>query len=231
MRKAAVVILFGSIPLVVLAFWPMYLSKLSSPIDRYTHFHAAIGVLWFITLIVQPILIHKKRYSTHKFIGRISHLLAPLFVIASLMLSHSKLVLMDEATFASEGFAHYLPLYASIAFAFAYGLGIVHRKDPEVHGRFMMLTAMPMIDPVLGRVLFFYFPPLPHPLAYQAITFGVATLAAAILVFSYRSKNAARSALVGYFLFYLVLEIGWFTITGTSLWLDFVAWYRSLPLT
>lgn len=231
MKKASAVILVATLPLVVLAFWPLYLSKPFSPTDRYTHFHALAGVFWLAMLIVQPIAIQYHRYALHKFIGRLSHLLAPMFVIASILLSHHRLVSMDETTFAAEGFAHYLPLYSSAAFGVAYLLGIVYRKLPDVHGRFMLLTAIPLIDPVLGRVLFFYFPPLPHPLAYQAITFGVATLVAAMLVFSYRSRNTARNALVGYFIFYLALEIGWFTITGTSLWLDFVAWYRSLPLT
>lgn len=209
----------------------MYLSKPFSPIDRYTHFHALAGALWLGMLIAQPIAIQYHRYALHKFIGRISHLLAPMFVIASILLSHHRLLSMDESTFAAEGFAHYLPLYASVVFGVAYALGIVYRKLPEVHGRFMLLTAMPMIDPVLGRIMFFYFPPLPHPLAYQAVTFSVATLIAAILVFSYRTRSSAGRALIAFFLFYLILEIGWFTITGTSAWLNFVSWYRALPLT
>ena len=95
----------------------------------------------------------------------------------------------------------------------------------------MLLTAMPLIDPVIGRVLFFYFPPLPSPWLYQAVTFSLATAAAGLLVFSYRTQLAARRALVSYFLLLVALELGWFTFALTSPWLYVVAWFRSLPLT
>lgn len=95
----------------------------------------------------------------------------------------------------------------------------------------MLLTAMPLIDPVIGRVLFFYFPRLPSPWLYQAVTFALATAVAGLLVFSYRAQPATRRALITYFSLLVALELGWFTFALTTPWLYVVAWFRNLPLT
>ncbi len=231
MTKIASIILAVSAPLVVVAFWPLYFSRPFAAIDLYTHFHALTGSLWFVLLIAQPLSIHYRRLALHRELGRCSYVLAPLFVLAGVLLSHHRLASMSDETFAAEGYSHYLPFYASVVFAAAYALGLRYRRVPKAHGRFMLLTAMPLVDPVIGRVLFFYFPPLPSPWLYQAVTFTLATAAAGLLVFSYRAQPAARRALVTYFSFLVALELGWFTFALTTPWLYVVAWFRSQPLT
>lgn len=231
MTKIASIILAVSAPLVVVAFWPLYFSRPFAPIDRYTHFHALTGSLWFVFLIAQPLSIHYRRLALHRALGRCSYVLAPLFVLAGVLLSHHRLASMSDETFAAEGYSHYLPFYASVVFAAAYVLGLRYRRVPKAHGRFMLLTAIPLVDPVIGRVLFFYFPPLPSPWLYQAVTFTLATAAAGLLVLSYRAQPAARRALVTYFSLLVALELGWFTFALTTPWLYVVAWFRSLPMT
>lgn len=231
MTKIAFIILSCTIPLVILAFYPLYLSRPFAGVDSYTHFHAFTGTFWFLLLILQPLCIYKHRYSLHRTLGWVSYITAPMFVLAGILLSHYRLVSMNEATFAQEGYSHYLPFYAVIVFSAAYILGLCYRRTSEVHGRFMLCTALPLIDPVIGRVLFFYLPPLPSFWFYQAVTFSLATLAAGLLVFSYRGKSSARRTLVAYFALLVVLEIGWFTFALTSAWLFIVGWFRSLPLT
>ena len=231
MTKIASIIIAASAPLVVLAFWPMYLSRSFAGIDRYTHLHAIAGTFWLVLLLVQPLAIHRHHYTLHRALGRSSYVLAPLFFIAGILLSHHRLVSMDEAMFAAEGYSHFLPFYASVVFATAYLFGLSYRHLQEAHGRFMLLTAMPLIDPVIGRLLFFYLPALPHPLLYQAVTFSLATVVAAVLVFSYRGQRSPRLALIGYFVLLVMLEAAWFTLARTGAWVYLVAWFRSLPLT
>jgi hypothetical protein len=231
MTKIASIMIAISVPLVVLAFWPLYLSRPFAAADRYTHLHAIAGALWLGVLIVQPVAVHTYRYILHRAIGRGSYLLAPLFFLAGILLSHHRLVSMDEATFAAEGYSHFLPFYGSVVFAAAYLLGLRYRYLPEAHGRFMLLTVIPLIDPVIGRILFFYFPPFPHPLLYQAFTFSLATAAAALLVFSYSGQHSARRALFVYLALLVTLEISWFTLAPTDPWIYLVSWFRSLPLT
>jgi hypothetical protein len=95
----------------------------------------------------------------------------------------------------------------------------------------MLGTAIPLVDPVLGRVMAFYLPPLPSPWLYQGVTFAVATAVAGLLVFSYRGSAAARRALIGYFSALVFLQLGWFVIAPTAIWLKAVRWFRAIPLT
>lgn len=231
MTKTAALTATAAIPLVILAFWPMYFSRSFADVDRYTHLHAATGSLWFLLLIAQPLAIHRGWYRLHIRLGRASYVLAPLFVVAGLLLSHHRLKAMTDETFAAEGFSHYLPFYASAVFALAYWFGLRHRKDAELHGRFMLLTAIPLIDPVIGRIIFFNVPALPSPWLYQVVTFAMATTIAAIIVFSYRGLASSRRALLSYFIALVALELGWFSVSLTPQWLEAMRWFRSLPLT
>lgn len=231
MTKIAGIIVVAALPLVVLAFWPLYLSRPFASVDRYTHLHAAAGVLWMGLLLAQPAAIHTRRVALHRVLGRASCVFASCFAVASVLLSHHRLRSMTPEAFAAEGFAHYLPFYATLAFALAYGLGLRCRRIPAAHGRFMLCTAIPLIDPVIGRILAFYFPPLPSPWLYQVVTFSIATGVAAGLVFTYRGPATARRALAGYFVAFVLLELGWFFIAPTPMWLEAVRWFRALPLT
>ena len=230
MAKIASIVFVASIPLVILAFWPLYLSKPFGAVDRFTHLHAVAGSLWLALLIAQAALIHTRRFAAHRVLGRISYFLAALFVVSSVLLSHFRLVSMNDATFATDGSGHYLPFYATVVFTLAYSFGLWFRRWPAVHGRFMLCTAIPLVDPVVGRVMAFYFRPLPNPWLYQVVTFGVATAIAATLVFTFRGSRPARRALIGYFAVLVVLEAGWFAFSPTAAWLEAVRWFRSIPL-
>ncbi|MFS8085205.1 MAG: hypothetical protein ACMG6H_06210, partial [Acidobacteriota bacterium] len=208
MAKLASIIVIATIPLVVLAFWPLYLSRPFAAVDRYTHLHAVAGSLWLALLIAQPAAVHARRFGLHRVLGRISYVLAAVFAIASMLLSHYRLTSMDEATFAAEGYSAYLPFYATVVFVLAYGLGLWYRRVPAAHGRFMLCTAIPLIDPVLGRVLAIYLPPLPSPWLYQVVTFGIATTLAGLLVFKFRGSAPIRRALICYFVVLVSLELG-----------------------
>lgn len=231
MSKIASILAAAAIPLAFLAFWPLYLSLPFATVDRYTHLHAAAGLLWLLLLAAQPAAIYKRQLSLHRLLGRISHWMVPAFAVASILLSHHRLTTMDVAKFTAEGHAHYLPFSATVVFLLAYAGGLWFRRNPDAHGRFMVATGIPLVDPVLGRLMAFYLPPLPRNEMYQAITFTVATLLAAPLVFRFRGDAHARTALGIYFAVLVTLEIGWFVVAPTAMWLESVRWFRGLPLT
>ena len=65
----------GLIALALLGFWPTYFSKFfdgTANFNFYFHFHFAMASLWIMLLIVQPILIKKKKLSIHRKIGKLS---------------------------------------------------------------------------------------------------------------------------------------------------------------
>jgi hypothetical protein len=215
----------------VAAFWPQYLARPLHQSDAYTHVHALAMAGWCGLLIAQPFLIRGERRSLHRALGALSYGVAPLVVVASLLLAHSRFRVMDPPTFAREARNLYLPLSALALFGITYGFGIAYRRQPALHARFMICTALTMVDPVLGRILFFYGPPLPGYLYYQAITFGLVD--AILLALAVRDGGQARvrwafPAMLGVFAGAHVL---WFTLAQSEWWLGPAAWFRRLPLT
>ncbi|HBL25605.1 MAG TPA: hypothetical protein DD490_02090, partial [Acidobacteria bacterium] len=107
MKKISSYLALGTVALVALsalAFWPLYLSKPFRAADGYTHFHAAVGTGWLALLLVQALLIRGDRRSAHQLFGRASFVLAPAFVVSSVLLAHFRFSRMDEATFAREAY-------------------------------------------------------------------------------------------------------------------------------
>jgi len=211
------------------AFWPLYLSRIGKGIDAYTHFHAVVALCWCGLLVLQPILVQKHR-GLHRRLGALSYGLAPLFVLASLLLAHARFHVMPQAKFLEEAPSLFLPLSACAQFAICYALALRHRRTPALHARFMIATGLPMIDPVLGRVLFFYAPALPHPLLYQAITFGITDLVLlALLLLPFPARGMRVRYAVPAALFPL-MHLAWFTVVQQPGWRPIAEWFRSLPL-
>ena len=95
----------------------------------------------------------------------------------------------------------------------------------------MICTALTMIDPILGRILAFYLPPLRPDVYYQVITFGLADLILLSLVLAETDDLRNRWALRAMLKAFILAHILWFTVAQSSGWLPFASWFRSLPLT
>jgi hypothetical protein len=215
----------------VFAFWPRYLSRLGEGIDGYTHLHAAVATVWCLLLVVQPFLIRAGRRDLHRRLGALSWVVGPLLVVASLLLTSARFRAMDAPTFAKEAPNMFLPLHAVVLFAWAWAFAMAFRRTTAVHARFMIATALVLLDPVGGRLLFYYGPPVANPMHVQIVTFGLADLV--LLALLWRPRMAPRQRriyLAGAALFPLV-HIGWFTLAQGPEWRPFAAWFRALPLT
>lgn len=216
--------------LAAVAYWPLYLSKSPTTIDNYTHVHAALGVVWLVLLVAHAALARSGNVAGHRLLGRTSMIVAPLFVISSVLLTHYRASHMSVEKFGEHGTGLYWPLIITGLFALAFALGSFWRHVKPVHARFMAATAVLLIDPVVTRILLFYFPPLPFRL--QVITF---TLICGSLLLMWRSLPGsvpgrqvfARFTLlvvIGFVFFVLVLRTGHTFIAP-------MAWFRALALT
>jgi hypothetical protein len=213
------------------AFWPMYLSKLPLGGDRYTHLHAILMTIWLGLLIVQPYLIRTGRRRLHRALGAASYLLVPLILVASTQLTHFRARAMDEAVFRAEGRFFYLPLAMVTVFAIAWGLAMLWRRTPALHARYMVCTGLTLIDPVVARIAFFYFPPLASPLHYQLLGFGLTDLVLLALIVKERGQRQGRAAFPLMLAIFATVHVLWFTAAQTPGWWAFVRWFRELPLT
>jgi hypothetical protein len=188
-------------------------------------------VVWCGMLIAQPLLVRGGRRDLHRALGVASYGLVPLLLVASLLLAHTRFRVMDEATFQAEAPNLFLPLSAALLLALAYALAVANRRSPALHARFMICTSLPMIDPVVGRLLAFYLPPLSHSLLYQAVTFGATDLILLSLAVQDRREGRARWVFPAMLAPFITMHVLWFTLAQSHLWRPIAAWYRSLPLT
>jgi len=110
------------------------------------HFHASVIILWFVLLIIQPVLIRKKRPDLHALIGKISYFLVPLIVLSFiLIIRQTELKGKNLLVFA-------IAIINGSTFIIFYLLAIYYRKKTLWHIRFMVLTVIPFIDPAAGRL-------------------------------------------------------------------------------
>ena len=214
-----------------LAFWPLYLSQSWLLIDGYTHLHAMLGALWLLILLVQPLLIINGYKLAHRAVGRVAFWVAFAFVLSSFLLAHFRVSRLSDDEFAQNHIFTYLPIVVGFLFALACFLGYRWRQSTAVHSRFMVDTGLLIIDPELARILFFYLPPLPFEALYRAIPFGLLALAMFFLVRSIPARVKGRACFRNYCGLTVVCLVLFFVIPYTAAWMDFVLWFKALPLT
>jgi hypothetical protein len=216
----------GFLALAAIAFWPTYLSKPTQS-NGYTHAHAATATLWMVLLILQSWAIGSRRVALHRLSGKCSYLLAPLLIISVILLAHSRIEGISGDAYALQTYILYLQLSLALLFAISYGLAIWTRKSVARHSRFMVCTALTLVDPVLIRILF-WIDPTPA-WNYQWLTFGVTDLVLLVLIWLERSNHAGRGvfpAMLGLFVaFQLPALLGW---TDGPLWQGFARGFASL---
>lgn len=216
----------GFLILAFVAFWPTYLSKPTAS-SGYTHFHAAAATSWMALLILQSWAIGSRRVALHRFFGKWSYALAPLVVLSMVLLAHSRIQGLSGDAYAIQTYILYLQASLALLFALSYGLAIWTRRSVARHSRFMVCTALTLVDPVLIRILF-WLGPTPT-WNYQWLTFGVTDFILLILIGAERSNRAGRGvfpAMLGLFVaFQLPALLGF---TNGPLWQSFAHGFANI---
>lgn len=146
----------------IAAFWPSYVTRLTD-VGLPVHAHAVAMTAWLVLLVAQAWLMRSGRRAAHRALGRVSYLLVPLTVLATLalarhMLRHAKTPLTEETLYFL-----YLQLSLIAVFALCWAQAIRHRRTPHLHAAWMIGTALALVDPIGARLLFHAFgaqPPL-----------------------------------------------------------------------
>jgi uncharacterized membrane protein len=210
----------------LLAFWPSYVSRplASSPV---THFHAFTATLWMLMLIVQPLAIRKRRLTLHRALGRVSYILAPLVVISMLLLAHDRIRGLTGARYAFQTYILYLQLSLALLFAVAYTLAIVKRRVPAVHARFMICTALTLVDPIAIRLLLWM--NAEATWNYQWATYAATDVALIVMIWFERHARTGRAVFPAMLLAFVLSQIpalaGW---TEWPAWQAFSRWFAGL---
>lgn len=221
----------GLLLVALLAFWPTYLSKiLDAKNTVYTHWHAVTATLWILMLIAQPWAIRNRRYALHRATGRASFVIAPLLVTGVLLAAHYRTNAASAEAYAQQTFVLYLQLSLAMVFSICYLLAIANRRRMPLHARFMVCTALTLIDPIVIRIMFWIDPtPDWH---YWWFTFGLTDAVLLALIWFDRNAKDGRWVFPAMLPLFVVTQLpAVLKLTGAQVWQDFARWYASLPLT
>jgi hypothetical protein len=154
-RNAHVVVL-TLLALTFAAFWPGYFSQLPAGKQAW-HVHAAGAVLWTVLVIVQSWSIHNGNRSLHRKAGLASFVLFPLFLVGGVMAIQAETIPLVTGLGKPENlyvgpFGFFDPL-ANIGFAVLFYGGLKHRRNVQLHSRYMVATLLFLVSPVIWRLL------------------------------------------------------------------------------
>ena len=120
----------------------------------FLHLHGAVFLGWFVLLAVQAFLIGRGSRALHMRLGQMSLVMAlAIVVIGYFVVSHA--IAQPDKTIAGRPavIGAVFPIFDIINFVVAYTLGIANRANGDAHKRFMLASALLMIDPAMARLV------------------------------------------------------------------------------
>ncbi|MBL7877480.1 MAG: hypothetical protein JNL53_17575 [Cyclobacteriaceae bacterium] len=190
------------------------------------HFHAVLLTSWLVLLIIQPILIAKKKFALHRVLGKISYALAPIAFISMLIAYHNQYL-----RFISEGQTEtyvlsfvFAPATDAIPFILLYILAMVNKRETPSHMRYMIATGLIIGGPGMGRIFMTWL----NMEIFMAIQFVVLiTLITFLSIISYdrvKKKIFRVNPYTIAFIIWLVPNVLITFFPETSLWQGFAKW-------
>lgn len=220
--------IFGLIAIILLGFWRSYFSELIAGTSRHSlifHFHAVMMSLWIAMLIVQPLLIRKKKFTAHRFIGKLSFVVMPLLVISIIQIMHYEGNLFPENELTFIGVMN-----GSILMSTFYLIAIWKTSIVNIHARAMVCTGITMIQPASDRVMFNIFE-MQAPTVFF-VSWGIIYLLLIVLIIIGRKQKVGRWIFPLYLCMHIMLVSSILVIKKIPV-VDpaFGRWFLKLPLT
>lgn len=226
MQRSAVwwfaILLLATVP----AFWPSYFAAPAFKADfLHVHFHGLVMFAWMVLLVAQAALIRTGRRALHRALGKVSFALVPVILVSTLLLAHYRV--RQGPPSAETLYFLYVQLSLIAIFVIAYALAMARRRDPPLHMRYVVVSTLALVDPILARLLFNHFrvePPL-----LQLLTYGFVMAILAALWWRDRGTRFARPYSTMLALFAVAVAPTFF-ITDTETWRLLAVAYGKLPL-
>ena len=221
---------FALIPVfAVWGFWVTYFTRPAGSVAMHEHVHGVLMFAWCLLLICQALLIRLGKRDLHRLIGKSSYLIAPLIILSSLSLSNFRFGVRgptDEAYYVLG-----LQLLLLLPFVVFYWQAMKNRAVPDVHARWMVCTAVTMIDPIFARIVGVNFVRVPLESGIvQLYTFALINIVMIILVFWDWRSERRKDVFLPAFALLALMEVGMLYLHPTRAWRAFAEFYASLPL-
>jgi hypothetical protein len=152
MYRNAVFYFLAALLILIGGFWTSYFSRLGGDISFGHHFHGISMLAWMLLLIVQAWFIRKGKRPIHRTTGKISFLLAPMVVVSGIYITLENIAKRDIPYSPGALSIFWFSIFLMVMFASVYWLAIRHRKDMQLHQRYMASTALVFLVPGLARL-------------------------------------------------------------------------------
>lgn len=139
----------------VFAFWRSYFGVLSTAPTGF-HVHGVTATLSMLLLLAQSWSPHRGRMGLHRSLGRATFVAVPLFAAGAMGVIHSMAVATADGDPFYTLWGAQLGLIDLMAFCgvlYAASMALRHRRNVRIHAGYMLSTALPLVSPVLGRVI------------------------------------------------------------------------------
>lgn len=185
------------------------------------HFHFLAFTIWLLMLIVQPLLIKKKKTNLHRKIGRLSYFIAPVLLITIIILFYHEVKREIQLPNNNAPLIAFIGLIDIATFSSFYVIAMVKRKNIRWHIAFLIATTLVVLNPGLSRLL-------------NRIQFGLGMLVAVLLPFIVTlliifiekikyNRPILKNPYFLYFCIWAVIVLLLFTIPTTELWMNFIS--------
>jgi hypothetical protein len=128
---------------------------LAPPIRNLIIAHGLAMTAWVALLVVQPLLIAKRKHRVHMLLGKIgAGLAACIFVLGLWVGVAAPKVAPPEVRLWNLPYKHFMavPLISITIFAALVAAGIWYRRRPEVHRPMMLLATLAVVPAALDRI-------------------------------------------------------------------------------
>jgi hypothetical protein len=128
---------------------------LPPPIRTLFIVHGVLMTAWMLMAVVQPLLVATRRKRVHMMLGRFAVALAVGIVVTGYLIA----IAATQGTppdlirfgLAVKEFLT-VPLSSIVTFGAFVSLGVVFRRDPEIHRPMMLLASLSVVAAALGRM-------------------------------------------------------------------------------
>ena len=207
----------GLLIIIVAGFYKSYFGQFPkfTGLPTMAHLHALAFVSWFALLIIQPILISKKQFATHRLLGKVSYFLVPFIVFTTLGMekfSHSKYVDLPRDVYLA---AYFTTFYGVTIFLTFYCLAMYYRKKVAYHLRYIVASSLILIAPGLHRLTINVGIPVPY--VDNIPTIFPYLILIGLIFYDKSKKKTIKPYLVALAIF-LVFDIFSFYFTKSDVW-------------
>ena len=210
-------VLVGLLPIFIAGFWIPYFSEIphfDPSITTAVHIHAVLLFCFLLLLIVQPLAIRYKAFSTHRILGKLSNTLIPFALVfsAAMLWKEYHEHLSDGATAHMARNAEFLSAAQLLLFGTLYAVSIssIRRRDVATHMRYMICITLVLLPAGMARTLGYWFN-IRQSSSQTVCLVLIDALLLALLSFDRHRRLAGRPYIL-VLLAYVVIEAFWITL-------------------